>query len=282
MTQYLKDHYPRLHVLFSKSATININDMRAIYHKCQKELCKVVENEALNLEDDCAEKYATIDELLFDALHGSIMLNRAMALGYFVGVVQPKSMIEIGSYLGLSTKFFLDLMEPWGGRITSIDPNIRYRQFEKPRKYFKKLLENDWSRIRCIDGFWISNDSIDSDWDYLNRKPILTKEEISKKMMSPPIMGPQDINEKFDMGFIDGAHDYESAQRDFKNLCKIMKPHGCILFDDTNPDIWPEIFRVIMDLKEEVSKNKLGYVYCGVEIAAFFDNGYFETQQVSS
>ncbi len=275
MTEYSNSCADVQNMLIGAAHTIDTDAILNIYNQCEKQLFDIVKKEASQLFlYNRSEKYATKNELLHHAHHGSIREKRALKLGYVIASIKPKSIIEIGSYLGLSAKFFLDLTAEWGGNLTSIDPNIRHRCFDCPRQYFKHMLKNDWSRVNCMDGFWLKRG--DEEGHYLNTKPVLTKRKIAKKLAAVAVFSPKDIQDRFDMAFIDGNHDYESVKRDFEGICKVMNPGGCVVLDDAS---WPGVHHFVTDLKQNAERSDLGCVYVSNEwpdgIAAFFDNGYF-------
>lgn len=101
-------------------------------------------------------------------IDGSITWERAAPLAQFVDMCKPKHMLEVGSFLGLSSNFFLRVMEPWGGKLTSVhtpparmtnhtphearthvwsvpftirqvDPNVRHRVFDAPRDFYERM-----------------------------------------------------------------------------------------------------------------------------------------------
>lgn len=117
-----------------------------------------------------------------------------------------KKILEIGSYEGLSSNFFLSYY--YRSFLYCVDPFIEpgkenYNQnFLTTEKNFDNNLKDLSSRFKKIKKR--SNDFF---------------RELSE-------------NEKFDIIFIDGAHNSESVYLDAKNSWKYLKKEGYLIFDD--------------------------------------------------
>ena len=69
-------------------------------------------------------------------------------------------------------------------------------------------------------------------WDYENRPPKLSKEEVHKKYNNIPIIKPEMLNQKYDLTFIDGGHDYDVVRNDFEIAKKNASKNSIIIFHD--------------------------------------------------
>ena len=142
----------------------------------------------------------TLDEFLGHAHHGSIRRDRAASHATFVDMCRPKRLLEIGSFLGLSSNFYLRLLEAWNGKVVSVDPNIPHRCFVWPRRFYRRM--NTGARVKTVDGFWALSTG-------------------ERNTISPAYFSSR--GETFDMAFIDGNHDEEAVLRDVRGLAPLMR-----------------------------------------------------------
>lgn len=216
-------------------------------------------------------------EWIAQGIAGSITWERALPLATFVSLCRPQSMLEVGSFIGLSSHFFSSVLAQWGGRLTSIDPNVRHRIFDEPRRIFHKLnsVAEKEGRIRTRDAFWRSAMSIETGtWDYLNREPKRNASWVKAKLASIPIASPDDFRRQFDMAFIDGAHDEASVSEDFEAMLPTLKPGACVVFDDVDAAAWPGTFAAVDKLRKQAEADASGVVLFGMGTACFIDQGY--------
>ena len=217
---------------------------------------------------------------------GSITVEKAITLANFVDLCRPKRFLEIGSFLGLSSNFFLRLLYRWNGTVTTIDPNIRHRVFERPRDFYEKMNSQFMHRVHRYDGFWMNSMSSRNISDWSDRDPKKTNEQVEELLKSVPLYTPSYFKEMklfFDMVFIDGhgAQDLNSVKRDIKSVIPILKPGACVIFDDVSRDEWPETYQAIVDFSKELIKDSSGIVLFSSDVALFVDKGYIEKQQLS-
>jgi len=216
-------------------------------------------------------------EWIAQGIEGSISWERALPLATFVSLCRPQSMLEVGSFIGVSSHFFSSVLAQWGGRLTSIDPNVRHRVFDEPRRIYHKLnwVAEKQGRIRTQDAFWRSAMSIESGtWDYLNREPKRNASWVKAKLASIPIASPDDFRRQFDMAFIDGAHDEASVSEDFETMLPALKPGACVVFDDVDATAWPGTFAAVDKLRKQAQADASGVVLFGTGTACFIDQGY--------
>jgi predicted O-methyltransferase YrrM len=225
--------------------------------------------------------FISFDTWTKHANEGSIIWDRAKSFAGFIHQCKPKQMLEIGSFLGVSANFYLRVMTPWQGQLTSVDPNTRHRVFEHPRDFFKRMNEQFGNRVHTVDGFWAMPDGQDSGtWDYTHREPIYSEAKISEIMKSRPTISPSYFQQhltKFDMAFIDGAHNKDAVLRDFDAIVKIMEPKSCVIFDDTAH--WGGVKEALLDI-EAKTKGGSGKVIWSGDTALFVDNGYFASKSL--
>ena len=155
---------------------------------------------------------------------GSIKLPDIIELNQIINIDSIDSYLEIGSYIGFSFYMFNKMLQP--NRALSIDPNIKHRIFNTPRTMFTKLNQEflQSGKASYIDGFFAGT-------------LIQTKH---------PIYTSIDFKEKFDCIFIDGEHDYVSAQRDFIEASKILGDGGIIILHDIYT--WPGVTKLCAEL----------------------------------
>lgn len=202
--------------------------------------------------DYCANNHSLKDRLQH-GFNGSIRrktVNEIIQHMIFYETT-PKNIIEIGSYLGVSARIFLDIYQ--NATLTSIDPGVRHRCFDKPREIFNNITKKHEKRITIITGFWCDNKAIEAGhWDYENRPPKLSKEEVQKIYNNIPIIKPEMLNQKYDLAFIDGSHDKKSVIQDFENIKKVASNNSIVLFDDYN---WSSVKEGIIKIQKKYNYN---------------------------
>jgi len=114
------------------------------------------------------------------------------------------SILEIGSFEGLSTVFFLT--------------------------YLKN------SKIHCVDPFLCFTENKDKDFNQVfenfknNTKEFQTRVRLSNTTSDD--FFKKNLNEKFDLIYIDGDHHADNVLRDARNSFKLLNRGGFIVFDD--------------------------------------------------
>ena len=298
-----------------------INELRVLYEASRRDLVSLLKGSWANstLFASSQKPFIRGDEWLMHGEAGSIRWDRAISLGTFIELCRPRHMLEVGSFLGLSSNFFLRVMSAWGGRLTSVDSNVRHRVFEAPRAFFHRMNQPyaAQGRVRTFDGFWMSKMSLESgSWDYQHRKPIVSGAALQHIMDGRPVLRPDQIsfNETFgevDMVFIDGAHDEGSVKRDFDAMIPLLSHRNgaCVIFDDVDKRAWPGTFKVwrtpthpqptasatthaygpptlrflMMQAVDGIRKRALeegtGMMYLSGSTALFVDQGYIERRR---
>jgi predicted O-methyltransferase YrrM len=114
------------------------------------------------------------------------------------------NILEIGCFEGLSTVFFLT--------------NLRN------------------SNIHCVDPFFSFAENKDKDFNQVfenfknNTKEFQTRVRLSKTTSDDYFK--KNLNEKFDLIYIDGNHHADNVLRDARNSFKLLNKGGFIVFDD--------------------------------------------------
>lgn len=153
---------------------------------------------------------AQADELFREARGGSIKPTDAMIVAKLLCRHKPKNVLEIGSFLGVSTRLLLDVSTPWNAHITAVDPNIPHRFFNEPRRFVEQLCSlHSGDRLKIVSAFFGTPvrqppgdiPVIDAGWD-----------------------------ESFDTIFIDGDHTYEAVADSFRLSLQLLAPQGVFCF----------------------------------------------------
>lgn len=156
---------------------------------------------------DIPEPYRSVKDLPFDG-HGWFC-NEKM-LGYILQTKQPKKVIEVGSWLGLSTRFIAERI-PRDGILYAID-TWKGSQNETVH------LEDP--RIHCLYQLFLSN----------VKHAGLTEKIVPIRMES--LEAAEALNVQADLIYIDASHDTESVYKDIIAWSKHIKSDGMICGDD--------------------------------------------------
>jgi predicted O-methyltransferase YrrM len=131
-----------------------------------------------------------------------------------VRATKPTICVEIGSARGKSTCFTaLGLQHNGAGTLYAIDPHIKTN--------------------------WNDTDSMET-WPIIQRNlRTLGLEQEVNLIRSISEEAVKSWKLPIDLFFIDGDHTYSGVKRDFELFLPYMRPHGLILFHDTDWDLHP-------------------------------------------
>ena len=198
----------------------------AMHTNASRRLQAVLKNmwiqKQLVLYNASKKKWNTYEGFQAQAFQGSIKRERALELGAMIDLCRPQRILEIGSFVGLSSHFYLQATSSWGGRLTSIDPAIPHRVFQEPRVVYHRMNDYYGDRVQTIDAYWTrswAHEASDNGVIGYERPTYSAKTFL-------------DRGKRFDFVFIDGDHRTSSVWRDFREVVPLMRPHGCIAFDD--------------------------------------------------
>jgi predicted O-methyltransferase YrrM len=206
----------------------------------------------------------------YEAFEGSIKLERARELAAMLQLCAPRRILEIGSFVGLSSNFYLRYTADWPAppNLTSVDPAIPHRCFEEPRAIWHRMNDRfGGARATAIDAYWTRSWAHEpSDMGVVGHaRSVLSGRDLRAR------------GERFDFAFVDGDHRFDSVLRDFWGVVPVMRRFGCIAFDDVdahNKHHRPSR-RAVEQIAREARQNATGVVLWGRTNALFIDRGLF-------
>jgi predicted O-methyltransferase YrrM len=148
-----------------------------------------------------------------DAIEGSVKLYDAMTLRRLLLERRPARILEVGSFLGLSARWILEVTRPWGATLTAVDPNVAHRGFARPLDAARRL----------------------------NREFLPSRLEFVERRFGPEAAAEDPrLKRPFDFVFIDGDHRYEAVRSDFETASALLSPGGTITFHDamSSDSVW--------------------------------------------
>ncbi len=190
------------------------------------------------------------EEVKKEALGGSLKFYDAYIFKKILTKHKPKTILEIGSFLGFSTRWLLEVSAPWNAMITAVDPNIRHRIFDNPRlidlKFNSQFIGD---RLTVIEGFF--GPLVRAPyfyWLYDKYEPRLSKAEVDQLLDSRQIIG-SNWPHKYDLIFIDGEHAYDAAKANFITALPLLNQNGRIIFHDVYSIA--DVTRFLVDISSE-------------------------------
>jgi predicted O-methyltransferase YrrM len=206
---------------------------------------KKIKGELMNLVVHDHSSY-DVAERVRHAIDGSIKIVDALILNRLLSTCKPVSILEVGSFLGFSTRWLLEVSRDWHAMVTAVDPNIRHRVYDSPRRFVERLNAVFLpDRLEIISGFF-GDYTDDIYYDYEHYKP---KKE--RMFVNKLIREREQINsgwqKKYDFIFIDGDHSYKSVMNNFELSLALLKPGGCIAFHDALS--WEGVNRALKELR---------------------------------
>ncbi len=154
-----------------------------------------------------------------EAFGGGIKSYDAVIMNHILNLLKPQSILEVGCYLGQSSRWIMESTQTWNASMTCVDPNIHHRAFEQPRKVFEEFaLKPNANRLNYIEAFFAA-DKLEND---------LTRLYPEKANFWAPPEGTL-----YDFMFIDAGHSYEEIKHDYELAINYLKPGGAMMFHDT-------------------------------------------------
>lgn len=185
-------------------------------------------------------------EALRHALAGSIKRIDAAKLTSLVRAAAPERVLEVGSFLGFSTRILLDATETNGAAVVSVDPRVRHRVFDDPLRHVRAFNPDD--RLECRTAFFGSRRIEPMVHDYVTYPPT-----ISRRRARRLLRGIETITEpfdEFDFVFIDGDHSYQATMENVALALQMMRPGGLVVVHDALT--WPAVRPAAVDVADLV------------------------------
>ena len=145
---------------------------------------------------------------------------------------KPATCLEIGSFLGFSSRWMLETGKAWGMRVIAVDPNMRHRIFDNPRWMVEGMNADFYPEfLEIITGFFGS--ATGTCWNSYYKKYLPYRDkEWTEKYLTGRVLLNGSWERKFDCIFIDGNHSYTAVMADFRCSLSLLSPGGIILFHD--------------------------------------------------
>ena len=188
-----------------------------------------------------------LEERVRHALEGSIKYSDCYIVQKLLEAQKPKRCLEIGSFLGFSTRWLLECGSAWNMRVTAVDPNIRHRIFDNPRWMVESMnavfLQD---RLEIISGFFGAHGQWTGDYD--NHLPKRSREWASRLIATRQELDGE-WGETFDCIYIDADHSYPAVVDGFRHALKLLAPGGSIIFHDAVS--WTGVNRALREFRVE-------------------------------
>lgn len=203
---------------------ISVNEFLApkFFRALKKELVDLIKKSEMNYP---------IDDKLIHVHTGSIKFIDAYILKRLLYKYKPSTILEIGSFLGFSTRWLLEASHKWNAKVTAIDPNIRHRIFDNPRWFVERLNSKFYpSNLEIVSGFFGDYDD-DVYYDYEHYEPQQSRDFVNQLLKEREVIHG-DWSRRFDFIFIDGNHSYSATMNNFEIALELLNDGGCITFHD--------------------------------------------------
>lgn len=164
------------------------------------------------------EPYCSIRDLPFDPQG---WFNNGTPMEAWLQAIQPRSVIEVGSWLGSSTRFIAARL-PAGAKLYAVDTWLGSKNEE---------LHQQDPRLPSLFQLFLSN----------VKQAGLTEVIVPIRMES--IEASKALNIKADLIYIDASHDTESVYNDIMAWLPHLNPGGVLCGDDW---LWPSVRTAVM------------------------------------
>ena len=180
------------------------------------------------------------------AREGSLKFTDAYILKQILHKYKPGTILEVGSFLGFSTRWLLEVTKSWNAKVTAIDPNIRHRVFDDPRRIAERLNSRFYpDRLDIVTGFFGSYDG-NVYYDYEHYEPKKGREYVHE-LIKDRVIIDKSWKRKFDFIFIDGDHSYDSVINNFEIAVGMLNDRGSIGFHDALS--WAGVNKAMKEIK---------------------------------
>jgi len=185
--------------------------------------------------------------------------EEALQIDAIIQEKQPRVLLEIGSFIGLSTGV-LALTSPPQCTIVSVDPNfpvgllspdVHYFEGERTLFFLKKMLQdfNVSSKVEILEGYFSYASSVYRD-RFIARggdPQLLAHQEVAIVGSKARTFAP------YDLAFLDGDHSTEVVYSDLLLIQKYLAKDGIIILHDAaDQNYWePYIRAAVMRFRDD-------------------------------
>lgn len=181
------------------------------------------------------------------AIAGSIKRVDAAKLASLVRVTAPERVLEVGSFLGFSTRILLDATAANEAAMVAVDPGARHRVFDEPRRHVVAFNPDD--RLECRTAFFGSRRIAPMVHDYVTYPPTISPGKARRLLRGiETLTEPFD---EFDFAFIDGDHSYEATMENIALALRMMRPGGIVVVHDALT--WPAVRPAAEDVADRIA-----------------------------
>ncbi len=203
-------------------------------------------------------------ECIEHALSGSIKFSDCHVVQQLLEAHKPKRCLEIGSFLGFSTRWLLECGTSWNMHVTAVDPNVRHRVFDNPRWMVEGMNAPFIpDRLEIISGFFGAHGVWMDDYTrYLPHRP----EEWVKALFADRVELDGSWDRTFDCIYIDADHSYASVTDGFRHALRLLEPGGMMLFHDALS--WKGVNQALREFKVEFDGTARVEILDGTDVFA--------------
>ena len=169
-------------------------------------------------------------ETVRHAMDGALKLADAIYLHERVQAARPQRILEVGSFLGFSTRWLLEASSGLAAEIVSVDPGLRHRKFDQPRLHLRQFCEPFQSRLNIVDAFLCEKNEGAFMHDYITYEPRLHPRDALARMDGVPVLDAPFGT--FDFAFIDGDHSFDATYANVLLVSRMMPGGGVIVVHD--------------------------------------------------
>ncbi len=175
---------------------------------------------------------------------GGLFLLESSILVSLIKLINPKKIFEFGTYLG-ATSVLMAMNSPEETIITTLDIDKNYSLNQSGQDYDLFDAEDNDNYLRSL---FLENGAV-----HIHRTESWIQKKIhqiycdSKKLN----LIEYDLENKFDLIFIDAGHDYESIQNDTMKALAMAKESCIIAWHDYKSNIHTEVTKFINELSKQ-------------------------------
>jgi predicted O-methyltransferase YrrM len=221
------------------NAMMEMENVVMTYHELQGQLSALVGQ---------LDSPYTPQEMIRHACEGSIKLYDAVILAELIASKRPARILEVGGFIGFSTRWLLEMSRQENATVVSIDPNIRHRVFEQPAEILRQFNSTFLGhRLVTKCGFFSQRITGNYSYDYEHYLPYISRNEVDAILDRRPVLHAGNLDEgRFDLIFIDGDHCKSAVLSNFREALNLLNPQGRVVFHDAIT--WPDVGRGLEEI----------------------------------
>jgi len=176
---------------------------------------------------------------------GSMTLLEGAILASLVKLADARSIFEFGTYMG-STSVLFAMNAHTDAKIVTLDID--------PAELKSINSASDDAEESVVVDDMLRTHRTNEGAPCILKAPMNIQKKITQLTQNSMTVNvdEQDLAQKYDMIFVDGGHDYETAACDSRNAFKMLQGDGVIAWHDYGSPLYSDVTRLVDELSQDI------------------------------